>query len=173
MSQNSEKFNLVAAGETDIPLALDFRKKLFQDTGVPTTAFRDDLDSLLFQEYTSAYQRDEMIHFLAYSTNVNERPVAIAGILLKKDFPYYLFKPGFYGWVIDVYTEPEYRGVGLATSLLEQVKIWALKKGVQEIKLISASKNARSIYERLGYRSTSEMSLNVSGQKTYNEYIDG
>jgi GNAT superfamily N-acetyltransferase len=172
MSQNLEKFNLVSAGEKDIPMALHFRKKLFEDTGVPLSAFRDDLDSLLLEEYTRAYQRDEMIHFFAYDPNKTEQPVATAGILLKRDFPYYLFKPGFYGWVIDVYTQPEYRGAGLATKLLEQVKIWALAKGVQEIKLISASSNARRIYEKLGFRSTSEMSLNVTDQKTYNEYID-
>lgn len=164
-------FIIKEAGEEDIPLALNLRKKLFRDTGVPEEAFRDDLDSFLFQEYTNAYKNNNMIHFFAYDKENSRQPAAVAGILIKRDFPYYLFKPGYYGWIIDVYTEPEYRGRGLASKLLEFTEKWAVEKGISELKLISASKDARRIYERLGYRPTSEMSMNIGGEKTYNEYI--
>lgn len=172
MSPESENFIIRESREEDIPLALELRKKLFRDTGVPSEAFREDLDTFIFREYTNAYKNKDMIHFFAYGALNSEQPAAVAGILIKRDFPYYLFKPGHYGWVIDVYTEPEYRGHGLATRLMELVRRWALAKGVQELKLISASEKARRIYERLGYRPTSEMSLNIGGGKTYNEYID-
>jgi GNAT superfamily N-acetyltransferase len=165
-------FLIKTAEEKDIPVVLNMRKKLFSDTGVPRDAFSDDLDSTLLQDYTDAYKRKDMLHFLAYDRETDGQPAAIAGLLLKRDFPYYLFKPGYYGWVIDVYTEPEYRGRGLATRLLEKVRLWGQEKGVAELKLISASQNARKIYEKFGFRPTSEMSMNIGGQNTYNELID-
>ncbi|MDF2986846.1 MAG: GCN5-related N-acetyltransferase [Eubacterium sp.] len=168
----SGKFYIKAAEEKDIPLALNLRKKLFRDTGVPEQAFQENLDSLLLQEYTNAYKKNDMLHFFAYDREFDEQPAAVAGLLLKRDFPYYLFKPGFYGWVIDVYTEHEYRGRGLATMLLEKVSLWGQAKGVEELKLISASENARRIYENFGFRPTWEMSMNVGGHRTYNDYID-
>ncbi len=169
---DNEKFFIRAAEEKDIPIALALRKKLFRDTGVPGKAFRDDLDSTLLKDYNEAYKRKDMLHFFAYDRKKEGQPAAVAGLLLKSDFPYYLFKPGYYGWVIDVYTEPEYRGKGLASRLLEEVKLWGLGKGVSELKLISASENARRIYEKFGFRPTSEMSINIGTQKTYNEFID-
>lgn len=172
MKPGRGEFIIREGRKEDIPLALQLRKKLFRDTGVPEEAFREDLDSFLFQEYTNAYRNKDMIHFFAYAAAENRQPAAVAGILIKRDFPYYLFKPGYYGWIIDVYTEPEYRGRGLASELLELTRRWAVEKGVRELKLISASQNARRIYERLGYRPTSEMSMNIGAGKTYNEYID-
>ena len=166
------KFFIRAGEEKDILIALAMRKKLFMDTGVPKEAFRDDMDSTLLQDYNEAYERKDMLHFFAYDREKDGQPAAVAGLLIKRDFPYYLFKPGYYGWVIDVYTEPEYRGNGLASRLLEKVKLWGLEKGVVELKLISASENARRIYEKFGFRPTSEMSMNVGRQKTYNEFID-
>lgn len=151
-------------------LALRLRKKLFCETGVPDAVLLNDSDDRLHAFYRDAYRHDEMVHFIAYGEDGD--PVAIAGALLKRDFPYLLFKPGSYGWIIDVYTEPTHRGRGLATRLLSLTHDWLRERGMQEVKLISASKGARRLYQRLGYRSTSEMSLNLSDRPTYNEMID-
>ena len=97
--------------------------------------------------------------------------MAIAGALIKNDFPYYLFKPGFYGWIIDVYTEPDYRGRKLATKLIDLTQEWLKKKGVKEAKLIASGSEARKLYEKLDYKATWEMSRNLSGIPTFNEYI--
>lgn len=154
----------------DVPLALNFRKKLFHDMGVPDTALTDNSDEVLNTLYQDAYLGDEIVHFIAYDKN--RIPVAITGALLKRDFPYLLFKPGFYGWIIDVYTEPAHRGNNLATKLLELTHNWLKESGVQEAKLISAGADPRRLYQRIGYRSTWEMSFNLADKPTYNEMMD-
>jgi GNAT superfamily N-acetyltransferase len=111
-----------------------------------------------------------MAHFFAHSAT--GEIAAAAGALLKRDFPYLLFKPGYYGWIIDVFTEPKHRKQGLSTKLLEFVHEWLRGNDVREAKLISAGSAPRRLYERLGYRQTWEMSLNLTGQPTYNEFVD-
>lgn len=163
-------FTIEKATEKDVALALSLRRKLFHEMGVPDTALLDNVKDVLDTLYREAYRRDEIVHFIAYDEDGN--PVAIAGALLKQDFPYLLFKPGYYGWIIDVYTDPAYRGQKLASRLLEKTHDWLREKGVQEAKLISAGADARRLYQKIGYRPTWEMSFNLTEEPTYNEMID-
>jgi GNAT superfamily N-acetyltransferase len=170
MSQSSRNFSFVPAKKQDIPLALNFRKILFDEMGVPENSLIDDCYEVLLNLYQEEFTRGRIQHFIAY--NGEQEPVAITGALLKTDFPYYLFKPGYYGWIIDVYTVPQYRGRRLSSQLLQLTHQWLITKGVQEAKLIAVGSHAQRLYERLGYRATWEMSINLSGNKTYNELID-
>jgi len=170
MNENNETFIFISAGKQDIPLALEFRKCLFDEMGIPENALIDDSYNFLLDVYNKEFDMGKIQHFIAYDGN--HKPLAITGALIKNDFPYYLFKPGYYGWIIDVYTIPQYRGKGLASSLMKMTMQWLVDKGVHEAKLIAAGSAARCLYERLGYRATWEMSINLSGSKTYNEFID-
>lgn len=170
MSEHNQDFSLAPAEKKDIALALNFRRILFDEMGVPEHSLIDHCYDVLFDLYQEEFERGRIQHFIGYN-KVNE-PIAIAGALLKTDFPYYLFKPGYYGWIIDVYTVPKYRGRKLASQLLELTQQWLIAKGVQEAKLIALGSSARRLYERLGYRATWEMSMNLSGSRTYNEFID-
>lgn len=170
MNEDNGAFTFIPAEKEDIPLALQFRRCLFEEMGVPETALIDDSYGVLHKVYNEEFKAEKIRHFIAYDKN--NQPLAIAGALIKNDFPYYLFKPGYYGWIIDVYTVPQYRGKGLASSLMTLTVQWLISKGVREAKLIAAGSAARRLYERLGYRATWEMSINLSGEKTYNEFID-
>jgi len=63
-------------------------------------------------------------------------------------------------------------GNKIATRLLELTNRWLVEKGVFEAKLIASGEEARSLYERIGFKLTWEMSLNLTGNKTYNEIIE-
>lgn len=165
-----QRYSIVKASEEDVALALSLRKKLFQDIGVPDSALLEDVEDVLSALYHDAYRKDEIVHYIAYDAEGN--PAAITGALIKRDFPYLTFKPGSYGWIIDVYTEPAHRGNKLATRLLDLTHNWLREKNVSEAKLISAGADARRLYQRIGYRSTWEMSLNLADEPTYNEMMD-
>lgn len=170
MTEIQENFIFKPAEEKDIPLVLNFRNTLFLEMGVPRQSLINNVGEVLFAYYLKEFKADRIRHFIAYDRE--NTPVAIAGALIKEDFPYFLFKPGFYGWIIDVYTVSEHRRKKLGSKLLELTRQWLVKKGVQEAKLIAAGKDARRLYERLGYRPTWEMSFNLTNNKTYNELID-
>lgn len=169
MADREDNIKIVKAQAKDIKLVVSLRRLLFLDMGVPDSSFIDNVYDKVEAYYAEELTRDNIAHFIAYD---GDKPVALAGALIKTDFPYYLFAPGYYGWIIDVYTIPEYRGRKLATELLDRTHQWLKEKGVTESKLIASGSKARKLYDRLGYRATWEMSLNLSGLPTYNEYID-
>ncbi len=170
MSVNNNNIVIVSSVKEDIPLVLKFRKHLFDEMEVPDAALIDGSYDVLFERYNEEFDAENIRHFIAYDRD-NE-PLSIAGALIKNDFPYYLFKPGYYGWIIDVYTVPQHRGKGLASRLMKLTAQWLIGKGAREAKLIAAGSAARHLYEKLGYRATWEMSINLSGEKTYNDFID-
>jgi ribosomal protein S18 acetylase RimI-like enzyme len=65
-----------------------------------------------------------------------------------------------HGYVLGVYVLPEYRGRGIATKLTE-LTIDFLRRKVTSI-CLHASPFGRSIYERLGFVATNEMTLDLS-----------
>jgi GNAT superfamily N-acetyltransferase len=170
MTDTKEKFSVRTATADDIDLVVNFRKLLFAEMGIGEESFIDGSWEEIRSVYLRELHNDRIRHFIA-STRDNV-PISIAGTLLKSDFPYYLFKPGFYGWIIDVYTIPAYRGNGLADRLMQYNHQWIKEKGGLESKLIASGADARKLYEREGYKPTCELSLSLTDTKTYNNLID-
>jgi GNAT superfamily N-acetyltransferase len=153
----------------DVELAITFRWLTFGASGKEEAI--EHIRREVRRRYTQEYQDGNIVHFFAI--NQNEEPIACVGALIKTDFPYYLFKPGYYGWIIDVYTYPEYRGKKIASTLLEKTHQWLLSKGACEARLIAAGKKPQELYARHGYRSTWEMSLTLNpNMPTYNDMLD-
>lgn len=159
MGEIKEKFIIKPAKEKDIPIILKFREALFEESGYSDDSFVNDSKNHLKTFYEEKYRLNKMQHFIAY--NSKGEPAAVVGSLLKEDFPYFLFKPGFYGWIIDAYTEPEYRKRGIASKLLEDNVQWLKEKGVSNIKLIAFSEEAIKIYKKAGFSDVNVMELQL------------
>ncbi|MDD5766275.1 MAG: GNAT family N-acetyltransferase [Candidatus Marinimicrobia bacterium] len=61
-------------------------------------------------------------------------------------------------WILNVYTEPEYRQRGLAKSLMEIMINWCREQGFGSVSL-HASDAGRHLYESMGFKPTNEMRL--------------
>jgi len=59
-------------------------------------------------------------------------------------------------YIMSMYTEPEYRGLGLATDIVEALLARARRRGAFRV-LLHASAQGRPVYERLGFEPTTEM----------------
>jgi len=64
-------------------------------------------------------------------------------------------------WVQNVYTEPEYRRLGLARKLVAAAVEWCRQNGFVNVSL-HASSFGRPLYEELGFRPTNEMRLRLN-----------
>lgn len=64
------------------------------------------------------------------------------------------------GWIQNVYTEPEFRRLGLARQLMGIVVGWCRDAGFYTVSL-HASADGRALYESLGFRDTNEMRLTL------------
>ena len=63
-------------------------------------------------------------------------------------------------YVLNVYTEPEYRRLGLSRRLMEVIIDWCRRQGFGTIHL-HASEMGRSLYESLGFKLSNEMRLTL------------
>ena len=64
------------------------------------------------------------------------------------------------GLILSVWTEPDHRRRGLATRVVEAMLAWCREHGIRRVTL-HASDEGRRIYERLGFRATNEMRLEL------------
>ena len=95
--------------------------------------------------------------YLGWITFDGERAVASAGLMLM-DWPPGPFDPvgEIRGYILNVFVEPEYRGRGLATNVVEACMEESRRRGIRVITL-HASSAGRPLYEALGFGSTNEM----------------
>lgn len=63
-------------------------------------------------------------------------------------------------YLLNVFTEPKFRGLGLARKLTEIAIDWARSAGFKVLWL-HASEQGRPIYEKLGFDQTNEMKLRL------------
>ncbi len=61
-------------------------------------------------------------------------------------------------FVINIYTEPEFRRRGLARQIMEAILAWCRAQGFASVSL-HASDDGRALYESLGFKPTNEMRL--------------
>ncbi len=58
--------------------------------------------------------------------------------------------------VVNVYTEPEFRGLGIARALMRTVMQWSASVGSDRV-VLHASRAGRPLYDSLGFHATNEM----------------
>jgi GNAT superfamily N-acetyltransferase len=64
------------------------------------------------------------------------------------------------GYILNVYVEPEHRRHGLAKALMAKATDEAARRGLAHL-VLHATEKGRPLYETLGWRRTTEMSLTL------------
>jgi ribosomal protein S18 acetylase RimI-like enzyme len=87
----------------------------------------------------------------------------VAGVgMMKLDWPSHpLYIEPLRGYILNVYTEPAYRGRGLATHLMKRLMGDARKRKISVITL-HATEMGRPVYEKLGFHPTGEVRLVIN-----------
>jgi GNAT superfamily N-acetyltransferase len=136
------------------------RVEMFRDMGeVPS----DELAKELFDKSTVA-----LAAILADGTYVGwvavddaGKVIAGAGAHIKPQLPRISHsgsrvEAGPVPLAVNVYTDPEWRGQGVARALMRVMMDWAQARGADRI-VLHASKQGRPLYESLGFNPTNEM----------------
>ena len=63
-------------------------------------------------------------------------------------------------YILNVYTEPEFRGRGIARRIMTEIVEWCRTQGLGSVSL-HASQSGRHLYESLGFQPTNEMRLKL------------
>jgi GNAT superfamily N-acetyltransferase len=97
--------------------------------------------------------------FHAWLAKVGESVVAVSAVLLH-DWPSHPSQLDTHrrAYVINVFTQPEYRRLGVARKLMEEIIGWA-KRQRHNALWLHPSEPAKRLYEELGFVPTTEMKL--------------
>ncbi|MBP5176256.1 MAG: GNAT family N-acetyltransferase [Treponema sp.] len=94
----------------------------------------------------------ELVAFVAKDVEKNtEKIVSVAYLHIIEMPANSVLLNGFYGTVLSVFTEDEYRGKGLCTKLMQNLIAYGKERGLGRIDL-SATNDGYRIYEKLGFK---------------------
>lgn len=99
--------------------------------------------------------------FVAWIVEDGGRIVATSGMCIHSTAPNYSNPSGESAYILNMYTVPEWRGRGLASSLFSRLIEEARERGCGKATL-HATKAGRKVYEKFGFHQTDdEMSLRL------------
>ncbi len=145
---------LALPSEADI--ILHHRRSMFRDMGEGTIEELDRMVAVARPWLERAMADDSYHHWL--TVDACGRIVGGGGVLVSS-WPANPKDPCTQRAVIlNVYTEPEFRRLGIARLVMLTIVDWLKQKGFRSANLHS-SKEGRALYEKLGFEATSEMRL--------------
>ena len=126
---------------------------MFEDMGADPAV----LDAMAHAFTVWLKPRLEDGRYFGYIVEENEAVVAGIGMMLV-DWPPHTVHPDSSqrGYILNLFVEPEHRGHGIATDLTKLAESDLQVCGVTYA-ILHASTKGRSIYQKLGWSSTSEM----------------
>jgi ribosomal protein S18 acetylase RimI-like enzyme len=127
---------------------------MFKEVGMEHM-LREDFIHVVENTYKELYESGKAKHFVIEHDN---KIIACAGAFIKEDIPYCFYKEAQYGFIGDVYVDPQFRKQGYARELTNEVLNWFSNKEINTIRLL-ASDNARKLYQSIGFKGTDQMIL--------------
>lgn len=149
-------FNIRRATPADADIIVTQRRQMFEDMGYRDSRMLDSMD-----EKFAVWLRDRLareVYLGWFALTPDEQIVAGVGLWLLDWPPGPLDQSSLRGYVLNVYTAPDYRYRGLASKLMQTLLEWCRAQGIHTISL-HASDQGRSVYEHLDFKPTNEMRL--------------
>lgn len=139
----------------DIQTLIELRKNQLADEGISPDK---DIDEELLYFFTDKIKDKSLVEWVVEE---NEKIIATAAIIFYKFPPSYTNKRGIKGYITNMYTNPDYRGQGIAVSLMDRLVNEARSRNVKTLWL-SASKMGKTVYLKCGFKETEKwMELDI------------
>ena len=149
------RFTIKRATLDDLDLLVTQRHKMFQEIRRRNARDLKEIDSLYRKWLRDMLSKRRIVCFLAID---QFGKTAGGGCVWIRDVPpspwtgLRLRAP----YLMSMYTEPRYRGLGIASAIVRSAMVWSKKMGYNRITL-HASEAGRPVYRRLGWTRTWEM----------------
>jgi GNAT superfamily N-acetyltransferase len=139
----------------DAGLIAEHRRAMFFDAGLASLESMDEMVAT-FTDWVQPRLTDET--YRGYFAEEDGAVVAAAGMWLVDFPPHWMDPQPRRAYLLNFYTAPSHRGQGLAPRLLRVAIDEARGLGIKVVTL-HASKFGKPIYEKHGFKPTSEMML--------------
>ena len=139
----------------DLAIIMRHRRGMFSDMG-----FREEAALAAMEATSTAFMKAglESGSYRGWLAQTQAGVVAGGGVLIV-GFPSAPQDPSpRRAWIINMYTEPQYRGCGLGRAILEAVVAWCREQGFECV-FLHASSAGRHLYETMGFEPSNEMRL--------------
>ncbi len=153
----SEEVKLREATAADVETIVRHRRAMFADMGYGDEVSREAM-VLTARPFIAAALADGS--YRGWLVEDAGRVVAGGGLAIVGFQPTPMDARPRRAWVLNMYTEPGYRGRGLGKQLMEAMIGWCREEGFKHLSL-HASLAGRPLYERLGFKPTNEMRLSL------------
>ncbi len=98
---------------------------------------------------------------VCFLVETSDGEVVGGGSLWLRDVqPYPGFPGGKIPYLMSMYTDPAYRGSGIATLVVKRAMAWSKARGFPSMSL-HASRMGKPLYEKLGWERSSEMNVEL------------
>lgn len=159
-------FHIREATLADRPVIAHHRVSMFVEMGTLQLGNVEDLRDATMAYLADAIPSGEYRGWLASLAAAPARVVAGCGVHVRNIAPFPLESDGIetpiaagrQAYVVNVFTEPEYRRQGLARELMQTVLAWTRDYGFDSVAL-HATDVGRPLYESLGFVRSNEMRL--------------
>jgi ribosomal protein S18 acetylase RimI-like enzyme len=139
----------------DAELIAGQRRRMFVAAGQPDDVRMGAMEAAFVPWVRSRLANGTYLGWLASEQN---RVIAGAGMWLMDFPPHFLNAEPVRAYLLNFYVDPEFRGQGLARSLLQTALAEARRREI-EVVTLHASKFGRPLYEQTGFLPTNEMML--------------
>ena len=141
------KVNIRTATLEDLPVLLHFEQGLINA--------ERPFDVAIKEGAISYYDIEEMIQDPKSHVVVAEadHKIVASGYAIPKKARHYL-NPDLYAYLGFMYTDEDYRGMGINAQIVDELKRWSLQEGYKEIRLTVYNENLPAIkaYEKVGFK---------------------
>lgn len=154
----TKEFTVRRASVDDAATIADHRRAMFLEMQSADEAALDEMAARFASWVEQKLASDE---YLGWFVIAEDGSVAAgAGMWLMEWPPHYLGRAPRRGYLMNVYTEKDYRRLGLAKHLVETAMEWCHNHGV-DVMVLHASEAGRPMYEAMGFKSTNEMRIQL------------
>jgi GNAT superfamily N-acetyltransferase len=138
----------------DLDTLVDQRHKMWKDIRRVTTRQHRIADRAYRKWVAKMMRRRRFVGFLGVTKE--GRIVAGGCVWMKENHPSPWSIRATTPYLMSIYTDPKFRGKGLATGIVKEAMKWSREKGYHSLSL-HASDLGKNIYSRLGFDKTREM----------------
>lgn len=145
------------SGEEDKDSFVKLRIELFDELGE-----RDEkiTEAELKRELESYYLEHINKDFFCWFAEIDGKVIGVASMCMFCRIPYYQNPVGLEGYILNVFTLPQYRKNGAASRLVKEIIDFSRKGSIKRLWL-NASDAGRKIYKTLGFSDSYENQMEL------------
>ena len=148
-------YTIREATMADLGAIMNHRRRMYEDMG-----YHEESALKAMEATSSSFIRDGLEDgtYRGWLIEVSGRIVSGGGLMIVRQPSSPRDPSSRRSWIMNMYTDPEYRGKGLATAIIQTIIAWCRENGYHWVSL-RASDAGRHLYETLGFKPTNEMRL--------------